>query len=373
MLARGGQAPERGFKNWLYDRQFIGPIAKSLVDMYEGSKQKIAQRADDPMGENEYKSLRDPELAYAAMDMVNPIGAMTVFHGSPHKFSKFDMSKIGTGEGAQAYGHGLYFAENPSIAKDYQRNIRKDGNWGLQEHGAFDKLKNFKGEPIPEDMVAEINSAWAARGPEAGKEKAIELFDKNRGEPFSDALNEIAFYGNWEPKGNFYKVDIPDEHIDKMLDWDKPLSGQSEHVSKALKKAGIRGKEYRVRVNGDGLDGTMNDVYVFDGPTEARDFSVEMRRKGYEAKPSISPSDIHGGGIYGELSRKLNTGFAGEGRGPATELLKGHGIPGIKYLDGGSRGAGGGTRNFVLFDDSLATILERNNEPIGELAESLMR
>ena len=39
------------------------------------------------------------------------------FHGSPHDFDKFDVSKIGTGEGAQAYGHGLYFAENEGVAK----------------------------------------------------------------------------------------------------------------------------------------------------------------------------------------------------------------------------------------------------------------
>lgn len=50
---------------------------------------------------------------------------MTAYHGSPHDLppveghpiGKFDMSKIGTGEGAQAYGHGLYFAENPNVAK----------------------------------------------------------------------------------------------------------------------------------------------------------------------------------------------------------------------------------------------------------------
>ncbi|MFK5282901.1 hypothetical protein ACI3PL_25375, partial [Lacticaseibacillus paracasei] len=39
--------------------------------------------------------------------------AATVWHGSPHKFDKFDASKIGAGEGAQSYGHGLYFAESP--------------------------------------------------------------------------------------------------------------------------------------------------------------------------------------------------------------------------------------------------------------------
>ena len=35
---------------------------------------------------------------------------ITAYHGSPHTFDKFSMDKIGTGEGAQAYGHGLYFA-----------------------------------------------------------------------------------------------------------------------------------------------------------------------------------------------------------------------------------------------------------------------
>ena len=38
------------------------------------------------------------------------------YHGSPHDFDAFDLSKIGTGEGAQVYGHGLYFAENPAVS-----------------------------------------------------------------------------------------------------------------------------------------------------------------------------------------------------------------------------------------------------------------
>ena len=38
------------------------------------------------------------------------------YHSSPHDFDKFDLSKIGTGEGAQVYGHGLYFAENPAVS-----------------------------------------------------------------------------------------------------------------------------------------------------------------------------------------------------------------------------------------------------------------
>lgn len=46
------------------------------------------------------------------------------YHASPHNFEKFDMSKIGTGEGAQAYGHGLYVAENRKVAEEYYRDFR---------------------------------------------------------------------------------------------------------------------------------------------------------------------------------------------------------------------------------------------------------
>jgi len=52
-----------------------------------------------------------------------PMAGITAFHGSPHKFSKFDMSKIGTGEGAQAYGHGLYFASNKDVATYYREQL----------------------------------------------------------------------------------------------------------------------------------------------------------------------------------------------------------------------------------------------------------
>src|SRR3990167_1126141 len=63
--------------------------------------------------------LKPVEAHSAAEPMV------TVFHGSPHEFSAFDASKIGTGEGAQAYGHGLYFAENIGVAKGYHDALRR--------------------------------------------------------------------------------------------------------------------------------------------------------------------------------------------------------------------------------------------------------
>jgi hypothetical protein len=58
-----------------------------------------------------------------------PRNAMTMgiraYHGSPHSFDKFSMDKIGTGEGAQVYGHGLYFAENEDVARGYRKTLTK--------------------------------------------------------------------------------------------------------------------------------------------------------------------------------------------------------------------------------------------------------
>ena len=48
---------------------------------------------------------------------------ITAYHGSPHEFDQFDTSKIGTGEGAQSYGHGLYFAESEPVAKKYRDKL----------------------------------------------------------------------------------------------------------------------------------------------------------------------------------------------------------------------------------------------------------
>jgi len=59
--------------------------------------------------------------------MTTPIRA---YHGSPHTFDRFDLSKIGTGEGAQAYGHGLYFAENEGVARSYKTTLSGDPTIG---------------------------------------------------------------------------------------------------------------------------------------------------------------------------------------------------------------------------------------------------
>lgn len=108
-----------------YD-QAKGLLSNPSVTLRDLAQANAAQRADDRSWVGASQSVM-PEVRAAAQERgmqaaLNAGGLLgiTAFHGSPHTFDKFDMSKIGTGEGAQAYGHGLYFAENPEVAQGYQ-------------------------------------------------------------------------------------------------------------------------------------------------------------------------------------------------------------------------------------------------------------
>ncbi|RRV28908.1 hypothetical protein EGJ86_23540 [Pseudomonas sp. o96-267] len=52
-----------------------------------------------------------------------------VAHGSKSLIDRFSMDKIGTGEGAQAFGYGLYFADNTLVAAHYQAARMREASW----------------------------------------------------------------------------------------------------------------------------------------------------------------------------------------------------------------------------------------------------
>lgn len=227
-----------------------------------------------------------------------------VFHGSPHSFDAFSMEHIGTGEGAQSYGHGLYFAENRNVAENYQNLARRNASWTM-----------------PDNSFMEI------------------------------------------PRGNMYRARIR-ANPEEFLDWDKPFQEQSPRVQERLRAMGVL------------------------------------------------PDIASGMEVYVGLGTPLRARGAGRG---ADELvskeLREAGIPGIRYLDQGSRpgkykveeikGPNGEdtfvirgtpntfseyfnsrqeaearvneltpkTYNYVLFDDSLIEILDRNGEAINAVRQ----
>ncbi len=254
--------------------------------------------ADDPS--TVAAANREQERMTAALMGTAPgFVGMTAWHGSPHRFNKFDSSKIGTGEGAQAYGHGLYLAESPDVARTYSADRAYVG-------------ASMSGKPLPinyddpvwiaQKTIDELGDPIKAR---AHLEMVSRTAAKHQSKETADAVRgaiDLLASGSVQPKGSLYKVDLPDEMIARMLDWDKPLSQQALIVD-ALRKseaAGIGGASA-------GWRGAPSGMWN---------------------RAVASPSKT-GEWLYRDI--------ANNDPRATVETLRQLGIPGIRYLDEGSR------------------------------------
>jgi hypothetical protein len=227
---------------------------------------------------------------------LRPAQGIRAYHGSPHDFDRFDMSKIGTGEGAQAYGHGLYFAENPAVAADYKSKLSMlaNVNQSAVDSNALYYLQRNKFDKAA--ARAELEDALRMKLPD--------------GHPSVQAIN------SYNP-GKMYEVNI-NAHPDQFLDWDKPLSGQN----------------------------VISQLEILQQLQEQYNRAASMMR-------GAKAQDV------GELTgRDLAERVLGGGQRTSDQLREA-GIPGIKYLDQGSRTAGEGSRNYVVFDDKLIDIIKK--------------
>ena len=267
-----------------------------LYRFMRGNVQSFLNSIPDP-------SKMTPEQQLAMGLNANPIMGLlgtTAYHGSPYLFDKFDLKKVGTGEGAQAYGHGIYFAENPEVAKFYQSagqtvkytptldKFTNNANYYIDDAGNYMKVRDW----ITNDTPVKVP-----------KEEYLKKFEE---------INKIY---TSQPKGALYKVDIPDTAIPKMLEWDKPLSSQNKEIQPAINQA-------------------LDKIKKLGGEVD---------------KTKMTGKDLY---FNYQQYRGNNPDFASEG-------LKDMGIYGIKYLDATSRGGNKGTSNFVVFDPSEVKILEK--------------
>jgi len=299
----------------------VGPTAK-------------AGAAGARMAGTALKDLATSDVAYnAAMNAMRRSGGLaelTAYHGTPHRFAaternplgEFRASQIGTGEGAQAYGHGLYLAEHPEVAKGYRMATSKDRF--ITNQGFFDpsELEHLNVRVVTRrgDLDKAIQEAekYAAPDPDYPETAAKAARDLER----LKALK--ASGGMRKNEGSFYHVDVPDPMIEKMLHWDKPLEEQSPYVQKII-------SEEIKRIGGSAHTGEQAyKNLMFDARMAGKRSESQQMRNNVEAF---------------EASKRLR------------EL----GIPGIQYFDEGSRGAGKGTRNFVVFpgEEKNLTILKR--------------
>ncbi len=339
------------------------------------------------------------------------------YHGSPYDFNQFDLSKIGTGEGAQAYGHGLYFAENPQTAQSYREGLTRTSGDAARD--------------------------WTSRNPEIAAQARQQLFDASKklginlpddnifalmltsakeGQPPDAFTPEVtkAIQQTWEkPPGRTYEVSI-NADPEHFLDWDKPLSEQHPKVQEALQSVGaytggappvtdIKDPQIRSIVR--------NALNQNEGRAEGIELIIDNDQKLYNAARThaaktgrnLDDEDVRASDYVVEQAKpyldKVHQSQTATGeqfiRGfgdkeQATQQFRNAGIPGIKYLDQGSRdiseqvqsaqksldywkGIGDqdkiamservlanaqkmsqhGTSNYVVFDDKLIDIIKK--------------
>lgn len=271
-----------------------------------------------------------------------PVGAGIVYHGSPYRFQRFDPTKIGSGEGAQAYGYGHYVAESPGVAKQYAENVKDMGSVQRinAELSRLSKIMN----------ADEVPGAYRKYRSDEGR-KAAEQYD---------ALMAQREQVRTAP-GSLYTIDLPDPAIARMLDWDKPLS-QQEGIRKALTPESM-GLTLRLPVDG----GFMAYLGANGKPigVQMKGVTPEKFREHWLNRLA-EVGDLEGGAgrAVGYLG---GTSISGELAPAVSGAMRQAGIPGIRYLDQGSRGAGAGTSNFVIFpgEEDLLRILNVEGGLLG--------
>ena len=283
-----------------------------------------------------------------------PPQGIRAYHGSPHDFDKFDISKIGTGEGAQAYGHGLYFAGQEGVAKSYRDAL--SGKIGVQPVA----IDGVKYEP-----PTEAHQRAAAIIAKDGRGSALDVINSLRREGYLDSDVESAYREVLRltkgktvtplQSGHMYEVNINADPED-FLDWDKPLREQPESIQNALGWSPEMRDLYTR--NQSALDNDLLSQLGQGGTPLGDDVRKRLEKEQHALKMSAGVGFEDTG--YDALRNDRVEAFRGA-RSPEARSarLREAGIPGIKYLDQGSRAAGEGSQNYVVFDDKLIDLVRK--------------
>ena len=283
----------------------------------------------------------------------------SAYHGTPHKFDNFSTEHIGSGEGAQAHGWGLYFASDKNVSEEYRKRLAEINNLDVFSPIPVDVYYNGK-HATEYNPTADFSLALEKVGTE-GKEAGIEYLQneikraqeqideykkemienpkdapaykqqiEGEQEWIDDYNGQIEFIKNLDlnklevekrNQGQLYEVDIPEDDV--MLDEDLPFSEQPKKVQEAIKQ-----------VCEDYVD---NNKLV--------DLNVIAYTNNTSEKYKDNLAYKEGENIYNIIS----DAFGGDEQ--ASLLLNKYGIKGIKY-NGHQDG-----ECYVVFDDKAVQVL----------------
>jgi hypothetical protein len=293
------------------------------------------------------------------------------WHGSPHDVERFDSSRIGTGEGAQTYGHGLYFAENEKVATQYARStsgrdfIRKaqelysEHDSPSDAHAAIVESKDFTPGQKRLLLALEKDDWLGFDYPHQAVSAALSDPNGKNWEMSPETLDAIKHVGN------MYRVRI-NAHHDHFLDWDKPLGEHSEPVRSKLRAAGFEDSQ------------TGKDIYhslvKYRPDHGGATSSAGMKLSDLDATPEAASGRLQATGIHGikyldqgsrrgipDMDTMVAITKAQDELATATDPAR---ITALHAKLAAHEAKLQQTRNYVIFDDKHIEITHKNGEPV---------
>lgn len=293
--------------------------------------------------------LLDPSQARSRFAAFDPDRAgeagllfQSVYHGSPHVFDKFSTAAIGSGEGHQAFGFGLYFAGKKEIAQYYRETLAgPQMTWDGEPvtHRNIDAVERDVVKALGEEGRRLTMYLWGAGSVAELRRKFPELEISAKAEKY---LNKHL---KSSPGGRLYTVEIPDDG--EYLLYDKPLSEQPEAVQQRLRR----------------LVDHIPKPGLF-----TREPMKSMREALHDGLSARNLPDMTGEELYSDLSSAF-----GRNERAASEALLAAGVRGIKYLDASARDSSGDSFNYVLFADSDVVIQSYEQAAAGGARGSYQR
>ena len=302
----------------------------------------------------------EPPTAENPVSVVLPTEAepgIIAFHGSGADFDEFRLEMIGTGEGAQAYGYGLYFTDSEDIAKFY-RDAMVDRDRGLgnvrikykgESFAEFEDSAAAEADPIKYRMLAALGRQI---------ERPVTMRPMDDPEKVAQVAKDELL-----------------QSIDRNIEMQrKAFANESPSVQATMEDALladiIAERDALARIDPadievDAPTGKMYKVALSPKPDELLDYDKSLRQQPKFAdalKPIYEEYGVAETADIGTLFESIRN-QRGISAQSLSERLSAAGIPGIKYRAAGSRGAGvtdeAAERNYVIFDDKAVKILEK--------------
>ena len=299
----------------------------------------------------------------------------SAWHGSPHDFDTFDLGAIGTGEGNQAHGWGLYFAKDKKVSKLYKEVLSKEQ--GSNKSSLFKVEIPNETELLPEQYPISGYSRYVRDSLKNGLHKMTE----EQLERFTSLL--IKYH-----KGSI----IGDEWINKYTRFmdvgyiiselhnkNKTINDikkiQKRNIDRFLKSVGIDEDLDTIAGNEELLEDVYKKFRYELYPQYEKEKQLEREREEKaisnvkaDVYGALEKTNIDGKQLYSFLSHALSNDehfnlHNVKNAKKASEFLNSIGIKGI-YYDGEQDG-----RCYVVFDDKAIKVIEKYNQSINGMTE----